>query len=138
MDHKIPLDCDFLMTQVNLLLDPLVEGRTQDRCHYIANPLLRRLGNLELALWKILIDLFVVVIKKLQDLLNTKSFISNSIKSNRSRECLIIVFKKHLLWDVDGLDHLGREHRLPACHEVLQKVDGDIIIRREIHTNICR
>ena len=137
MDHKIPLDCDFLMTQVNLLLDPFVEGRTQDRCHYIANPLLRRLGNLELALWKILIDLFVVVIKKLQDLLNTKSLISNSIKSKRSRECLIIVFKKHLLWDVNGLDHLGREHGLPTSHEVLQKVDGDIIIRREIHTNIC-
>ena len=121
-----------------MLLDPLVEGRTEDRCHNIANPLLGRLWNLELALWKVLIDLFVMVIKKLQDLLNTQSFISNSIKSKRSRECLIIVFKKHLLWDVNGLDHLGREHRLPTSHEVLQKVDGDIIIRREIHTNIGR
>ena len=43
---------------------------------------------------------------------------------------------EHLLGDVDRPDHGGAEHLLLASHEVLQEVDGDIVVRRQVDANI--
>ena len=41
-----------------------------------------------------------------------------------------------LLRDMDRADLGGAQHLLLASHEVLQEVDGDVVIRRQVDANI--
>jgi hypothetical protein len=42
----------------------------------------------------------------------------------------------HLLRDVDGFNHLGVYHGLLAAHQLLQEVDGDVVVRGQIHAHV--
>ena len=44
--------------------------------------------------------------------------------------------QEYLLREIDGLHHLGAEHGLLAVHELLEKVDGDIVVWRQVDADV--
>jgi hypothetical protein len=44
----------------------------------------------------------------------------------------------HLLWDVDGPDLGGPEQLLLAGHELLEEVNRDVVVRREVDPHVGR
>ena len=42
----------------------------------------------------------------------------------------------YLLRDVDGFHHLCIDHGLLAAHEVLQEVDGNVVIWGQVHAHV--
>ena len=61
-DHYVLLHGDFLVAGLDLLVDPLIEWSSNDRCNYIANPLLRRFGELKFRIRKIFEHVPVIII----------------------------------------------------------------------------
>jgi hypothetical protein len=62
LDHYILLHGDFLVASLDLLVDPLIEWSSYDRCNYITNPLLRRFGQLNFRIGKIFEHVPVIII----------------------------------------------------------------------------
>ena len=72
------------MAYIDLLLDPFVEGLTENRGSNVGDPLLRRLRQLELWLWEIAEYLLMVLIQKRKDFLHAKAFVPAQITKNKS------------------------------------------------------
>ena len=119
------------MTILNLLLDPLVE-RFPDNCGAnICDPLLGSFGQLNLWLWQISINICMVLVKIFSDILYAQPLVSISIEKYLQNRSMKKPFDlSYLLRDVDSPDHCSSEHFLFSIHELFQKVDGDVIVRR--------
>jgi len=72
------------MAYIDLLLDPFVEGLTENRGSNVGDILLRRLRQLELWLWEIAEYLLMVLIQKREDFLHAKAFVPAQITKNKS------------------------------------------------------
>ena len=83
------------MAQIHLLLDPAVEPVAQHGGYDVADPLLRRLRELNLSLRQVDEDVGMIVVQESEYFFDAEAFI---------------------LRNVDGLHHLGRDHLLPAGH----------------------
>ena len=69
------------MALVHLLLHPFREEILEDGGAHIGDPLLRRLGQLEIGLREVLIDVNVVLHEELPDLLDAEALVSINIWS---------------------------------------------------------
>ena len=75
LDHQVLLHGDLLMPQLYLPADPLVEVLTDDGRGDVADPLLGRLRQLELALRQVPEDLRVALVEEVQDLLDAETLV---------------------------------------------------------------
>ena len=75
LDHEVVLHGHLGVAGLDLLLDPLGEWLADHRGDDVADPLLRRLGQLNLLLRQILEDMRVVVGHEPHDLLDAEAFI---------------------------------------------------------------
>ena len=64
------------MPFVHLLLHPFHEEVLEDGGAHVGDPLLRRLGQLEIGLRQILVDVYVVLGEELPDLLESEALVS--------------------------------------------------------------
>ena len=83
------------MAHVYLLLHPFVENLTQNGRYYIANPLFRRLRQLDISFRQIIEYIWMIIIQKLEHLFDSEALV---------------------LWDVNSLHQFRRDHLLPAGH----------------------
>ena len=75
LDQQVLLLGDLLMAELDLLLDPLVEGLAEDGRDDVADPLLLRLGDLERRMGQVAEDMRVMVGQELEHLLHTEPFV---------------------------------------------------------------
>ena len=85
VDHQVLLDGDLLVAFVHLRLHPLREEVLEDGGADVGDPLLGRLGQLELGLWQVFVHADVVLSEELPDLLDAEAFISKYDEYNKSR-----------------------------------------------------
>ena len=75
LDHQILLHGDLLVPCFDLRTDPLVEVLTDDGRANVADPLLGRLGQLELGLREIVVDLPVIGLEEREHFLDAEAFV---------------------------------------------------------------
>ena len=76
VDHQVLLHGDLLVARLHLLLDPVGEAVLEHGGADVGDPLLRRLGQLDLRLWQVLVDVGVVRLEVLLDLFDAESLVS--------------------------------------------------------------
>ena len=76
LDHQVLLHGDLLMPQLYLPADPLVEVLADDGRGDVADPLLGRLGQLELWLRIVIEDLSVIGLEEGEHFLDTEALVS--------------------------------------------------------------
>ena len=75
VDHQILLHGDFLMARLDLRLDPIGEAVLEDGGADVGDPLLRRLRELDLRLWQVVVDVGMVRLEVLLDLFDAESLV---------------------------------------------------------------
>lgn len=75
LDHEVLLLGHLGVALVDLFLDPFAELLFKDRGADVADPLLRRLRQLDLRLREVLVDLRVLLVQELPDLLDAEALV---------------------------------------------------------------
>ena len=83
------------MAHIYLLLHPFVENITQNGRYYIANPLFRRLRQLNISFRQVNEYIWMIIIQKLKHLFDSEALV---------------------LWNVNSFHQFSRDHLLPAGH----------------------
>ena len=80
--------------------------------------------------------MWVPLVEEFPDLLDAETFIP--VESQKGQQALPQASQRRgdLLRDVDGPDLRGAEHLLLAVHQLLQEVDRDVVVRREVHAEV--
>ena len=76
VDHQVLLHGDLLVARLDLRLHPIGEAVLEHGGADFGDPLLRRLRQLDLRLWQVLVDVGVVRLEVLLDLFDAESLVS--------------------------------------------------------------
>ena len=105
MYHDVLLVGHFAMSGIHLVLHPVIEPVLEHGCADIGDPLLRRLGQLELGLGQIFVYLWMVLVQELSDLPDSQALVSIFKKRYENEVHPIkIVESSHLLRYMNGPD----------------------------------
>ena len=77
LDHEVLLDSHLFMTRRDLGLHPVGELVFEDGRADVGEPLLRRLRELDVGLWQVIVDLRVRLVEELSDLLHAEALVPN-------------------------------------------------------------
>ena len=92
-----------------------------------------------------MIDVWVVLVQEASDVLDREAFVSECWAKDVSTGVIVwstllnstCFVEVHLLRDVYSSDHCGSQHPFPAHHQVLQEVDGDVVVGRQEDANVA-
>ena len=83
VDHEVLLHCDLLVSHLDLLADPPVEGLPDDGRANVTDPLLGRFGQFELWLRKIVEDLPVIGLEEHKHLLDAETLVPVNVTKDK-------------------------------------------------------
>ena len=113
VDQLVVLDEDALVALVDLLADPVGEDGPEQRVADVGDPLLGQLADL-------LVDGQVVG--------------DDVVRSHVGRD--LVDGERLVLRDGNPLHVLALDALLPACHQVLQEVDRDLVVRWQVDAGV--
>ena len=77
LDHEVLLDSHLFVARRDLGLHPVGELVLEDGRADVGEPLLRRLRELDVGLWQVIVDLRVRLVEELSDLLHAEALVPN-------------------------------------------------------------